>query len=104
MVILLPIAAITYAILIQAILAESFLSRGWTEVTTEDEGSDSLRNPLDPGIRSSSYVSIDRKLSAETKKCPFCAEKIKFDAIKCKHCKSDLESESALDTMTGVPK
>lgn len=25
-----------------------------------------------------------------TKKCPFCAELIKFDAIKCKHCGEDV--------------
>jgi uncharacterized protein with PIN domain len=26
----------------------------------------------------------------ETKRCPFCAEEIKVDAVRCKHCKTDL--------------
>jgi len=31
-------------------------------------------------------------MSEETfKKCSFCAEEIKSDAIKCKHCKSNLD-------------
>jgi RNA polymerase subunit RPABC4/transcription elongation factor Spt4 len=28
--------------------------------------------------------------SINTKKCPFCFEEVKEDALKCKHCHSDL--------------
>lgn len=32
---------------------------------------------------------------ADTKKCPFCAEEIKANAIRCKHCRSDLSAHQA---------
>lgn len=35
----------------------------------------------------------------KTKKCTFCQEEIQIDAIRCKHCKSDLE-----DTNTSYNK
>ncbi len=32
---------------------------------------------------------------ADTKQCPFCAEEIKIDAIRCKHCGENLEAPAA---------
>jgi hypothetical protein len=36
----------------------------------------------------------------ELKKCPFCAEDIQFEAIKCKYCSSDLSAKPATKEAT----
>lgn len=44
-------------------------------------------------------MSKQKKESADNYKCPFCAEEIKKDAIKCKHCGSALNDEKAHELM-----
>lgn len=38
----------------------------------------------------------ESSVSTGTRKCPFCAELIRAEAIKCKHCGSDVESVVAV--------
>ncbi|MFE2005673.1 hypothetical protein ACFW6U_09800 [Pseudomonas guariconensis] len=48
-------------------------------------------NPL--GVDQQKSIEIAKKFGSSSlyRKCPFCAEVVQREAIKCKHCKSDLE-------------
>lgn len=47
-------------------------------------------------------------MQKEFRKCPFCAEEIKIDAIKCKHCgeilDSDLRQKRTIELQRNLPK
>lgn len=38
----------------------------------------------------------------QTRKCPFCAEEIKTEAVKCKHCRADLRHPDAPAKQTSI--
>ncbi|VVE29308.1 hypothetical protein PEP31012_03583 [Pandoraea eparura] len=78
-----PVASICYAFSIQGILQKKYLSKGW--VIEEDE-----KRRRDPWASKS---AAEPTLSALTKLCPFCAEEIKVEAIRCKHCQADLSAK-----------
>jgi len=74
-IIALPIVTIGYGLSIQGILAKSYLRKGWEEVTDTTSLGISQNSLSNNGLR----------------ECPYCAELIKSQAIKCKHCGSEIE-------------
>lgn len=43
-------------------------------------------------------------MESKTKQCPFCAEIIKDEAIKCKHCGADLTAKTSSYKLTKSEK
>jgi hypothetical protein len=85
LILFLPVACFAYAFTIQSILASDYLRKGWREVGPEAVGKPDLTTDrfMDP---------VEPSAPPNTKTCPFCAEEIKFEVIKCKHCQSDLSA------------
>lgn len=50
---------------------------------------DAVNGIADLGIRERAILDYKDK-NPTTMNCPFCAEKVLINAIKCKHCLSDL--------------
>lgn len=51
----------------------------------------------DINVSSTSSFINQSSITPETKKCPFCAEEIKKDARRCKHCHSDITDDEVVN-------
>jgi len=48
--------------------------------------------------KSGQQIAAETRQFGEYKKCPFCAEPVRLEAVKCRHCGSTLEPDEPGDT------
>ena len=72
------ILSVVYMMIIGHLVATRYYRRGWVEL-----------------VHGATDDQIDEP-PLETRKCPYCAEEIRAEAIKCKHCQSEVTPLSAI--------
>ena len=95
-VLLMVFVNIGYVIAADGIIRNSYLQKGWVEIKDPNEGSNSA-DYVYPYVYDEATGQRKRvpkpKVDpppSEYRKCPFCAEEIRSEAIKCKHCGSEI--------------
>lgn len=53
--------------------------------------------------KNSAQIAVEHGAHGDYKKCPFCAEPVRREAIKCKHCGSTLDAATASATTPQAP-
>ena len=68
---------IVFAAMAGGMVRASYLRKGWIEITANG--------------------TVSGQTATKFRKCPFCAEEVLAEAIKCKHCKSDIDPVEIAD-------
>lgn len=90
---LMTIVWLVFAVMAPNLVRNSYLRRGWVEVSSSADSPLAGRVEVPNRTASPPTAATSRpsQVGSEYRRCPFCAEEIRIEAIKCKHCGSAVE-------------